>query len=384
MSHHFLKAMLMALAFLVVCDARRCLQSNICENGTPTYTFYAIDGKVDPKLSSCTFSLVLASGPCMLDVSAVKSDSSGRICFASSSPACASFNSASLTGTVTANCAGETQIKSIQEITNVKLDQEIKITSSLLNGSVAIGHGCQGATSVPTWKPRNCSTNTSGESQPSGNTTQTRNTTEPVKNDTKPANTTTGQDKNTTQQTNNTSGPSTNGTQQTNQTTGPQTNQTTTPPKNTTGSSNTTTGTTNHTAGPTNQTTGQTNNTSAPKNQTTDSTKNTTKPSNTTGSTTNTTKPQNQTTGPTNHTTGPQNQTTQPSHNTTGPSNQTQPSNNTKPSNQTIGQNNTESLPDNTVDGKNKTEVNDYRTTSFSFELKVSLLVFLMSILIWL
>eukprot|EP00826_Nyctotherus_ovalis_P057946 TRINITY_DN7939_c0_g3_i1.p1 TRINITY_DN7939_c0_g3~~TRINITY_DN7939_c0_g3_i1.p1 ORF type:complete len:335 (+),score=111.37 TRINITY_DN7939_c0_g3_i1:932-1936(+) len=153
MFSHLLKTLVFLLA---VCTARRHLQEQTCENGTPVYTLYAIDGTVAPEKAGCTYSLTLTSGSCVLLIHDAKGNSSGHICFDAASSTCKDVNNEALGGSISSDCAGVIETEPIQEIHNFELNKPISIETNILKGNVAVGFGCEGEKPVEMWKPEEC------------------------------------------------------------------------------------------------------------------------------------------------------------------------------------------------------------------------------------
>lgn len=154
MFRHLLKALLLTL---VVCEARRNLQEEkLCENGTPIYEMYVVDGTFPTEKADCTYGVTIESGECRVVINDVKADSTGHICFNAASGECNEFDATHLTGSVSSHCGDDTHTEPINTLSNIEFNKQIPIETSILKMNIAVGYGCEGEKKVDLWKPEEC------------------------------------------------------------------------------------------------------------------------------------------------------------------------------------------------------------------------------------
>lgn len=203
--HNMFSHLLKTLVFLLaVCTARRHLQEQTCENGTPVFTLYAIDGTVAPEKAECTYSLTLTSGSCVLLVHDAKGNSSGHICFNAASNTCKDVNSEALGGSISSDCAGVIETVPIQEIHNFQFNKPISVETNILKGNVAVGFGCEGEKPVEMWKPDECKLEQAEEKKEDENKPEENKQEEEKKEEQKEEEKKDAEEKNTTEEKNNT------------------------------------------------------------------------------------------------------------------------------------------------------------------------------------
>lgn len=196
MFYHLLKALLLTL---VVCQARRNLQEQLCENGTPIYELYIIDGTYPTEKVNCTYGVTIESGQCRVILNDVKADSTGHICFNAVSGECKEIDTKLLTGSVSSHCGDDSHTEPIKEIQDFEFNKQIPIETSILKMNVAAGYGCEGEKAVPIWGPEECKPTTEEKNETDekkeednkndpeeNNQTENKNTTEPENNTTEP------------------------------------------------------------------------------------------------------------------------------------------------------------------------------------------------------